>query len=302
MENALEKNIFSFVGGDRRQAVIADMLSDLGYKVKTFGLSEYVTYCPDAEQCASAEKALDGSDILILPLPVSRDGTHIVTANNSVIDLNEIIRLCGKNGIEMILGGIIPKNFILECKNRGIEAIDYYDDEALQLKNALPSAEGAIMLAMEHSEITVSGMKALVCGYGRVGALLSQKISNLGACVTVAARRDEVICEVAMNGFDALKIDSSYGVRMKDGQEYDVIFNTVPEIIFKAPELKKIKNKPIYIEIASTPGGIDIAAARDAGIKIISAPSIPGKYSPISAGRYIFETVSDICLKRGIKL
>ena len=59
-------------------------------------------------------------------------------------------------------------------------------------------------------------------------------------------------------------------------------------------------NKPLYIEIASAPGGIDLPAARDKGIKTIIAPSIPGKYSPKTAGKYIFETVCDILSERGI--
>ena len=158
------------------------------------------------------------------------------------------------------------------------------------------------MLAMEHSEITIKGMNTLVCGFGRIGALLAKMLSDLGANVTVAARRDEVLCEAALGGFDTLRIDPSYGVDITERQEYDVIFNTVSQIVFKTQALKNIKSNPLYIEIASSPGGIDTASAREAGIKIIAAPSIPGKYAPISAGRYIFENICDLCSKRGINL
>jgi dipicolinate synthase subunit A len=159
-----------------------------------------------------------------------------------------------------------------------------------------------MMLAMEHTEITVDGMKVLIAGYGRIGAILASLLSKSGALVTVAARRDEVLCEANSVGYNVLKIDPLRGVELTDGSCFDVIFNTVPGIIFNSRVLSRLSNSPLYIEIASGSGGIDAVSARDRGIKIISAPSLPGKYAPITAGRYIYETIEEMCVKRGMKL
>lgn len=302
MDNVGKKYVFSFLGGDSRQAIIAGELRNKGHDVKLFGLEEYISYCPDGQHCMSMEKALEDSEILILPLPVSRDNEHLSIANSEKIPLKYIIKLCIKNEINIIFGGMLPEAFINNCKINGIDAFDYYKVEELQQKNALPSAEGALMLAMEHSEITVHNMNALVSGYGRIGSRLAAMLLALGANVTVAARRDETICEAVLSGYNAIKINSAKGEDWLNGYTFDVIFNTVPEKIFNSGVLRKLQNKPLYIEIASNPGGIECSAARDIGIKIISAPSLPGRYSPITAGKYIFETISSLCIERGIAI
>ena len=94
------------------------------------------------------------------------------------------------------------------------------------------------------------------------------------------------------NGFDAQsKFDN-----------FEVIFNTVPSQIFKKCSISTFKNGALYVEIASAPYGVEVSSAREAGVHIIFAPSIPSKYAPISAGRYIFEAISEILEKRGIIL
>ena len=101
-------------------------------------------------------------------------------------------------------------------------------------------------------------------------------------------------------GYKAIRL-GRYGSELSDAaNECDVIFNTVPSIIFTENVLNRLKNKPIYIEIASSPGGIDLSAARDVGIETVFAPSIPGKYAPINAGKYIYETVINILSERRI--
>ena len=287
MENIQTKHIFAVLGGDLRQRTVADLLVKSGNRVKTFGVcGESIS---GAEMCKCAERAIEGSDVMILPLPVSRDNINLSLADAcfSRVSLEELVKLAQKHRVSTILGGMIPENAITVAENNGIRVIDYYKSETLQEKNALPSAEGALMVAMENTDITVFGMRTLVCGFGRIGKKLAYILKRLGASVTVAARRDEVICEATMCGYGTLKIESDLLVKT----EFDVIFNTVPAIIFTANALCKLIGNPIYIEIASKPGGVDVVAARDKGMRIINAPSLPGKYSPISAGEYIYETV-----------
>ena len=289
---------FAILGGDGRQAVIADGLIKMGHRVSCFATDENAMLSYNCELCSCADKAMTGADFTILPLPVSKDGIHL-SSNSQMIDLSEIAKLAKKNS-SIIFGGIIPENLTKACQDLDVEFFDYYTRESLQVKNALPSAEGALMIAMEHTDITVFGMKALICGYGRIGKILAIILKNLGASVTVAARRDETLCEIAMCGFDAIKIGD--GNKLSMDTDYDVIFNTVPSIIFTDKVLKNIKNRPLYIEIASSPGGIDASAARNVGIEIIHAPSLPGRYAPKSAGGYVLETIAEILSERGIGL
>ena len=288
-----DKYKFTVLCGDKRQAVIAREFVKLGHKVSCWSLSNAPVEC---EICSNVDKAVDSADFIILPLPFSRDNIYLSSASDK-IELRRIVELAKKNG-SVILAGLVSDEMLHLCESECVEIIDYYKSESLQMKNALPSAEGAIMLAMEHTEITVYGMKALVTGYGRIGKILANILRSLGASVTVAARRDETLCEIVMSGFEAIKTNFD----CLTFTEYDVIFNTVPSVILNEKVLKNIKNKPVYIEIASSPGGIDTTFARSMGMEIIFAPSLPGKYSPISAGKYIFETISEILSQRRIEI
>lgn len=300
----INKYIFTILGGDRRQVVIANKLLSCGQTVRVYGLGEFSAHVGGAEIYSNIEKAILGSDIIILPLPVSRDNINLLLSaapNVPSIKLNNIITLASRGGCKAILGGVISDEVVRLAEAQNISVIDYYQDPDLQRKNALPSAEGSLMIAMEHTEMTVQGMKSLVCGSGRIGSCLVQMLDKLGADVTVAARSDGALCEAALNGYKTVRLsDDNKDELTKSFNECDVVFNTVPHIVFTENILSKINKKPLYIEIASSPGGIDISAAREAGIPIIFAPSLPGKYAPRSAGRYIFEAIVDILKTKGI--
>lgn len=299
-----EKYTFTVLGGDRRQVVIAKRLVAMGHTVRIYGLGDLYSEIAGAELFLSLEKAVMGCDIVLLPLPVSRDGETLNLVSCEKKDcptLDQIVRYTSKNSQAIILGGLIPPEMQKTANELGVRTLDYYKNESLQLKNALPSAEGAIMIAMENSDKVLEGMSVLVSGYGRIASLLADKLKKLGADVYVCARRDEVLCEIAMSGYRPVHI-SDMGAMHDAIVECDVVFNTVPGLIFTKQILDGIDPKPLYIEIASTPGGIDIPCARDLGYKILFAPSLPGKYAPTSAGEYIFETIYEILEKGGVNI
>ncbi len=297
-----KKYTFSVIGGDYRQVIIIKRLLNGGHSVKVFGVNAPLTDIAGAELSSSAENAIYGCDVLLLPLPVSRDNVNVnLISSPHAVSIKEIIKSCSKNEKTLLVGGMIPDEMNSLALQHGIEVFDFYKYESLQKKNALPSAEGAIMVAMENTDRVIEGMKVLISGYGRIGKLLAEKLKALGASVSVAARRDEVLCEISMSGFNSIDTKSCEEMT-KALENCEVIFNTVPVQIFTKQIIDSSKNSPLYIEIASSPGGIDIPAARSRGIPIIFAPSIPGKYAPSSAGEYIFETIEDILSQRGMNI
>ncbi len=296
------KYIFAVIGGDYRQIKIIKRILEHGHFVKIFGINAPMNDISGAEISSSAEKAIQESDIVLLPLPVSRDNINLNLTSSNKKDgvlLNDIIKSCAKNIKCLIIGGLIPYEMSKLCDNMEIDVCDYYESEDLQQKNAIPSAEGAIMIAMENTDRIIEGMNVLISGYGRIGKILAHKLKALGAIVTVAARRDETLCEISISGFNAIRITDNNELSKAMG-ESEVIFNTVPKQIFSKQIIEASANKPLYIEIASSPGGIDIPTARTKGIQVIFAPSLPGKYAPASSGDYIFETIKDILEQRGI--
>lgn len=294
------KKIFVIFGRDKRQAAIARALIESGQTVRICCAGIITDLIIGCEVFLEWRQAMEGCDVVILPLPTSRDGSTLAYTDETVY-LEDIINSAKKCGCKHIIGGLIPES-ILSKSTYDICFDDYYKNEQLQKMNALPSAEGALMLAMENTDKVIRGMNVLISGYGKIGNCLADIMHKLGAVVTVAARRDESLCEASLRGYKTIRIDKNTISPDSITENFDVIFNTVPSMIYNKNTFSAIHSNPIYIEIASAPYGLDVVAAREAGIEVIFAPSIPGKYAPTSAGQYIFQIISEILSKRGINI
>lgn len=71
------------------------------------------------------------------------------------------------------MGGAVSDIVRREVESRGMAIHDYLQREELAIANSVPTAEGAIQLAMEELPITISGARCLITGYGRVGQALA---------------------------------------------------------------------------------------------------------------------------------
>ena len=153
--------------------------------------------------------------------------------------------------------------------------------------NAVPTAEGAIQIAMEELPITIHGARALVIGYGRLGRALSQRLAGLGAKVSVAARKFA---------------DLAWAERQLEGWLccYDLVVNTVPARILSEEDLEDLRPGCLVIDLASKPGGVDLEAAARLGVKVIWALSLPGKVAPVTAGKSIKITIYNILHELGV--
>ena len=56
----------------------------------------------------------------------------------------------------------------------------------------------------------------------------------------------------------------------------------------------------LIIDLASVPGGVDFAAAKDKGIEAVWALSLPGKYAPESAGAIIADVLDELFESEGL--
>ena len=156
--------------------------------------------------------------------------------------------------------------------------------------NAPPTAEGALQIALEELPITLHDARVLVIGFGRLGKALAPRLRALGAHVWVSARRYEQRAAAQGMGLGSEGVD-----RLPDWLcSYDLVFNTVPAPVLGVEELAALKEGALVIDLASRPGGVDLDAAATLGVRVIWALSLPGKVAPVTAGRYIKDTVYHI--------
>lgn len=59
------------------------------------------------------------------------------------------------------------------------------------LRNAVPSAEGALAVGINATPIQMLGQKVLILGFGRIASQLALYLTAMGCEVTVAARSRE---------------------------------------------------------------------------------------------------------------
>lgn len=147
-------------------------------------------------------------------------------------------------------------------------AIDYTDDEAFLKKNAYLTAEGAITLYYNEVKETLLNKEILILGYGRIAKYLAKMLKSLNCDVSIFARRNEVQTEIALDGYKHVKLKN-------DG--YDIVFNTIPEIITE----NKFENS-ICIELANGFANKE---------NTINGNGIPGKMFPKTASEIILEAI-----------
>ena len=282
---------FAVIGGDLRSAYLAGLLAADGYKVITSGFDS-TDLPPCVTGCTNPAQAVTLADCVILPLPVTTDGTTVNAPFSRMrIPLDQVLN--GMAQDQFLVGGKISDVVRKEAECRGLVISDYLLREELAVMNAVPTAEGAIQLAMEELPVTIDGAKCLITGYGRVGRTLSKRLVSLGAQVTVAARKFEDLAWAKSTGCETLELEN-----LADAGDFDVIFNTVPVMLFGRDILKGMEKETLLIDLASRPGGVDFNAAAELQIKTIWALSLPGRVAPKTAGAIIKKTILNM-IKEG---
>ena len=277
------------IGGDLRQVRLSELLAGDGHRVHTFALDR-----PAAQSLPglTAEGTLDGveqADCVILPLPVlGQDGRLSTPLSLRPLALDAVLdRLSPR---QVICAGMAGDQALRVAQARGLTLHDYFAREELAVANAVPTAEGALQIAMEELPVTLHGTRALVVGYGRIGRLLAQRLAGLGARVSVASRRFDHLAWAQAFGYGAEHTGQLAGWLCG----YDLVINTAPARVLGRSELADLKEGALVIDLASKPGGVDMEAAAELGVKVVWALSLPGKVAPVTAGRCIRDTIYNI--------
>ncbi len=289
----MKKCVIAVLGGDKRMDFAARELVRAGYDVREWGRNQ------DDDATAFSKIARQWFaqvDALMLPLPTSLDGVHLSTPMLSFENDLRIDTLIEAASDKIWLVGRCSETLRKRAEQANIRFIDYFDNEILQLKNAIPTVEGAIEIAMRELPVVLEGTRVSVIGYGRIGEVLASKLKALGAKVTVWARREEVCVRAEMMGHSAKQIIMNTQNESNIAFDGDtrVIFNTVPSRLLTRNVLETLENDCLVIDLASAPGGVDREAAKEFGIPSIWATALPGKCAPESAGVILGQTVHSI--------
>lgn len=280
------------LGGDDRELILIPELMKKGAQVSAVGF-------PARPEIASArlfetiEEAIVGADAIIMPMP-GIDGSNNIRAVYATrkLELSERIMRKIPAGTLIIIG--VARPILREWVSKfHLKLVEVAEMDEVAILNSIPSAEGAIQMAMEGTPITIHGSQAFVLGFGRTGKTLARMLQGIGAKTTVAARKGADLARILEMGFHSITFDELG----KFIHLADFIFNTAPAMVLDEGMLQKVNREALIIDLASTPGGTDFPAAEKLGIKAILAPGLPGKVAPKTAGRILARIIPSLIVR-----
>ncbi len=242
-------NRIAVIGGDMRHAILARLLGEDGYEVGVYAMAE------DEERGVTRRiktaKEIGEYEAVILPMPVTQDGENInAPMYNADVHLDTVMRSIAPDAV--VLGGKLTPELIGGYKS--LSFYDYLEREDFAVKNAVATAEGALALAISETPFTLWNSRCLIVGYGRIAKTLIRLLKAMGARVDAAARRcsDRAwVSTLSCGAYDTADISRYI-------ENYDLIFNTVPQKLIDRTVLEKMKTGALVIDLASKPGGAGV--------------------------------------------
>lgn len=269
-------------GGDDRETEVIKEFAAQGARVTVVARPERDRLAGVAATAGLAE-AVTGQAVLCLPISgVAADGSiRCKFEPQIVVEASALARMEPEG---LVVGGPIKSRALVErLKELGLRHLDLADDDELAVLNAVPTAEGAIQLAMAHLPVTIHGSKFAVLGLGRTGLTLARTLRALGAEVWGVARNGVQLArakELTVHPTPWEGLGAMLGCLTG-------VFNTVPALVLDRRLLAACARECLIIDLASAPGGVDFAAAEELGIRAELALGLPGKVAPITAGRIL---------------
>ena len=199
---------------------------------------------------------------LLLPIPSFETDGSIKGGG----DLSEILDRLPKT--VTVIGGNLNRPELKEY-----EVLDLLEDPWYLARNASITAHCTLELALAKLPVTLEKCPVLVIGWGRIGKCLAKLLHGLGACVTVAARKESRRVMIEALGYRSCSMEDM------QAKNYRLIINTVPAMV-----LPKATGTGLKIDLASTPG--------IGGKDVLQARGLPGLLAPESSGELIAQLIT----------
>lgn len=205
--------------------------------------------------------------VLVLPT-LGVDSNGLINGTDLFID--KFIEL---NKINTIFSGVSNEYLKTICENNDIKLYTLLSYDDILEANSYLTAEGLLGIIISKTPFMIKNSNILLLGYGNCGKKIKEVFDLLGANVKVYSKN--YLNSVSLNNLD-----------------YDIIINTIPELVLNKDILMKIDS--IIFDISSFPYGIDIEYAKRNNINYFIESSIPKRYSPLTSGIILGKKIKEI--------
>ena len=283
----------AIIGGDARQLEVIRKLTELDAKLSLIGFEQLDHAFTGANKEKIDEVDFSLIDAIILPVSGTTPDGHVDTIfSNEKVNLLEEMVMKTPEHCTIFSGITNPYLDDLINKTKRHHVLLFSRDD-VAIYNSIPTVEGTIMMAIQHTDITIHGSNVVVLGLGRVGMSVARTFHLLGSKVKVGARKPEHIARITEMGLSPFHLDELTNYV----SDTDILINTIPHLIVTAKVIAKMPVQTLIIDLASKPGGTDFRYAEKRGIKALLAPSLPGIVAPKTAGTILANVLSNLLEK-----
>jgi dipicolinate synthase subunit A len=280
-------------GGDARQLEVIRKLTEMDASVTISGFDGLNMLLPGVLIADWSPEVLTEADALLLPaVGTDDDGTITAVFTDLELKLTDAHLSALPKTCKIYTG--MAKPFLKKlCEKYHIELVELFERDDVAIYNSIPTAEGAIMMAIQNTDITIHGSTCMVLGLGRTGLTLARTLQGLGAKIKAGVRREDSFARAFEMGFEPFYMPDL----ARQSGNIDLLFNTIPTMIVTAQVIAQLPLRACIIDLASKPGGTDFRFAEKRGIKAFLAPGLPGIVAPKTAGRIIANCLTQIILE-----
>jgi len=190
-------------------------------------------------------------------------------------------KLNSLNNNSILFCGKIDEQLMKKIKEKNINYFNVMNDEEFVVKNAKLTAEGALCDLILNTDYSIGDAKILITGSGRISKALGLIFKDLNLDFDFCMRNEK-------DFYDFKLISQTHKLSSIDKllKNYNVIFNTIPYPIFQNEKIT-FKNQTKVFELASKSCFPNLIPEN---VNYINCPGLPSKYTPITAGKLIFES------------
>ncbi|MBO8155184.1 MAG: dipicolinic acid synthetase subunit A [Bacillaceae bacterium] len=281
------------IGGDARQVELIKNLCEWDATLYLVSLDNLEGDFPGAQKVKMDEVPRDELDAIVLPVPGTDDEGYMET---HFADESPRLTKTWLEGVKsscLVFTGITKDYLTNLCNELHLKLIPLFDRNDVAIYNSIPTVEGTIMMAIQHTEFTIHNSNVTIVGFGRTGKSLARSFHALGANVKASARKKEDLARIFEMGIKPIHTNDL----SKEVKDCHILINTVPSPVINVKVLQNLPQHALIIDLASKPGGTDFRYAKKRGINAILAPGLPGIVAPNTAGNILATVISQILLE-----
>jgi len=283
--------LIAVIGGDARYLELIQQLKKMPEtEIVLVGYDKLEQGFAGLKQLDFEELDPEKLDAVILPITGTdaAGNVEVVFSDKSIQLKEEWFHQLKKSAC--IFTGNTNDYLIKAEKSTGITVIPLLKRDDVAIYNSIPTAEGAIMMAIEHTDYTIHSSRVIVAGFGRVGHTVAGKFASLGAQVSVTAKDSKDLARIKEMGLSPIPME-----RLEQyTNTCDLLINTIPAPVIDQQVIRPLPSHSLILDLASKPGGTDFEYAQRRGIQAILARSLPGVVASKTAGKILAEVIKQI--------